>query len=103
MPRSRAMGSWKHPSDNLSKIEDTCSVPAAHLAAHAVGQRIHPREATFHVPDIMRIVRAVHDIVGAEYRYRHVKRVLAENDCVGIDLAQVVARPLAGLGARRGD
>src|SRR5579862_7149157 len=63
------------PAERL-KVEYPFGVTTSDLVAHPRGQSIHSSEATWHIADIVRVVRAVEHVVFAHGVNRHSERFL---------------------------
>src|SRR5260221_5963488 len=74
------------------ELEDPHRVAAAHRLALRLRQRVDAAEAAFHVADIVRVVRAVHHLVGAADLDAEIERFLALGYRVVLDAAELLRR-----------
>src|SRR5579883_368199 len=96
-----APGAGRARRARLLQFEDALGVGAAHRRRRPLGQGVDAREAARHVADIVRVVGAVHDLVGAADGDAEIERLLPVCDGVVIDVAEIfggLARDLDAAG-----
>src|SRR5258708_31157536 len=86
------------PAATASQTEDALRVAAAHGVALTGRQGVDAGETAFHVADVVRVIGAVHDVVGAADVDAQRERLRAIGHAVVVDVSEVVAR--RGLRAR---